>query len=166
MCAHSPEGQPYPGLHQERRGQQVEGGDSAPLLHFGETPPGVLHPALESPAQDGHVGTVPHSILLEKLAAHELDACTLRRIKNWLNGQAQRVVVNGVSQSQVVFPGAQFWVWSCLPSLSVIWMRVLSAPSVSLQMTPSWAGALICLRVGRLCRGIWTGWIDGPRPTV
>jgi len=22
---------------------------------------------------------------------------------------------------------------------------------------------LICLRVGRLCRGIWTDWIDGPR---
>jgi len=24
--------QPYPGLHQKKRGQQVEGGDSAPLL--------------------------------------------------------------------------------------------------------------------------------------
>jgi len=33
--------------------------------------------------------TVPHSILLEKLAAHDLDGCTLHRIKNWLNGQAQ-----------------------------------------------------------------------------
>jgi len=32
MCTHSPEGQPYPGLHQKKRGQQVEGGDSAPLL--------------------------------------------------------------------------------------------------------------------------------------
>ena len=31
MCAHSPEGQLYPGLHQKRRGQQVEGDDSAPL---------------------------------------------------------------------------------------------------------------------------------------
>jgi len=31
--------------------------------------------------------TVPHSILLEKLAAHGLDACTLRWIKNWLNGR-------------------------------------------------------------------------------
>jgi len=29
--------------------------------------------------------TVPHSILLEKLAAHGLDGCTLRWIKNWLN---------------------------------------------------------------------------------
>jgi len=30
--------------------------------------------------------TVPHSILLEKMAAHGLDGCTLRWIKNWLNG--------------------------------------------------------------------------------
>jgi len=57
----SPEGQPYPGLHQENRGQQIEGGNSAPLLCSGETPPGVLRPALEPPAQGGHgpVGAGP-----------------------------------------------------------------------------------------------------------
>jgi len=43
--------------------------------------------------------TIPHNILLEKLAAHGLDGCTLRWIKNWTNGQAQRVVVNGVKSS-------------------------------------------------------------------
>jgi len=43
--------------------------------------------------------TVPHSILLEKPAAHGLDGCTLHWIKNWLNGQAQRVVVNGAKSS-------------------------------------------------------------------
>jgi len=31
--------------------------------------------------------TVSHSILLEKLAAHGLDGCTLCWIKNWLDGQ-------------------------------------------------------------------------------
>ncbi|PKU30367.1 rna-directed dna polymerase from mobile element jockey- hypothetical protein [Limosa lapponica baueri] len=37
--------------------------------------------------------TVSHSILLEKLAAHGLDGSTLRWVKNWLESQAQRVVV-------------------------------------------------------------------------
>jgi len=40
--------------------------------------------------------TASHSILLEKLAAHGLDWCTLRWVKNWLANQAQRVVMNGV----------------------------------------------------------------------
>jgi len=57
MCACSAEGQPYPGLHQKKRGQQVERGDSAPLLCSGETPSRVLHPALEPSAQGGH-GTI------------------------------------------------------------------------------------------------------------
>ncbi|KAK4825221.1 hypothetical protein QYF61_025493 [Mycteria americana] len=43
--------------------------------------------------------TVSHSILLEKLAAHGLEGCTLRWVKNWLDGRAQRVVVNGVYSS-------------------------------------------------------------------
>ena len=43
--------------------------------------------------------TVPHSILLEKLAAQGLDRRTLRWVKKWLDGQAQRVVVNGVKSS-------------------------------------------------------------------
>jgi len=55
------EDQLYPGLHQEKRGQQVEGGGSASLLYSGETPPGVLRPALEPPAQEGQgpVGAGP-----------------------------------------------------------------------------------------------------------
>ncbi|GAB0204034.1 mitochondrial enolase superfamily member 1 [Grus japonensis] len=43
--------------------------------------------------------TVSHSILLEKLGAHGLDRCTLYWVKNWLEGRAQRVVVNGVKSS-------------------------------------------------------------------
>jgi len=61
MCAHSPAGQLYPGLHQEKHGQQGEGGDSAPLLRSGETPPGVLRPTLEPQAHERHgpVGVGP-----------------------------------------------------------------------------------------------------------
>jgi len=61
MCSHSPEGQPYPGLCKKKGGQQVERGDSASLLCSGESPHGVLHPALEPSAQEGHgpVGAGP-----------------------------------------------------------------------------------------------------------
>ncbi|KAK4816775.1 hypothetical protein QYF61_022887 [Mycteria americana] len=43
--------------------------------------------------------TVSHSIVLEKLAAYGLDRCTICWVKNWLDGRAQRVVVNGVYSS-------------------------------------------------------------------
>ena len=43
--------------------------------------------------------TVSYSILLGKLAAHGLGGCTLHWVKNWLDGQAQRIVVNGVKSS-------------------------------------------------------------------
>jgi len=43
--------------------------------------------------------TVPHSILLQKVDAHGLGGCTLQWTKNWLNGRAQRGVVNGDKSS-------------------------------------------------------------------
>jgi len=43
--------------------------------------------------------TASPSILLEKLAARGLDRYTVCWIKNWLEGQAQRVMVNGVKSS-------------------------------------------------------------------
>lgn len=43
--------------------------------------------------------TITHGIILEKLTAHGLDRCTLFWVKNWLNGQAQRMVMNGVASS-------------------------------------------------------------------
>jgi len=52
MCTRSPEGQMYPGLRQEKSGQQVGRGDSATLLCSGETSPEVLCSALEPSAQE------------------------------------------------------------------------------------------------------------------
>ena len=43
--------------------------------------------------------TISHSILLAKLAAHGLDGHMLCWVKNWLDGRAQRVVVNRVKSS-------------------------------------------------------------------
>lgn len=45
MCAHSPKGKSYPGLHQKKSGHLVKGGDSL-LLCSCDAPPAVLHPAL------------------------------------------------------------------------------------------------------------------------
>ena len=45
-------------------------------------------------------------ILLAKLTTHDLDGHTLRWVKNWLGGQAQRVVVTGGNSSwQLVTSG-------------------------------------------------------------
>ena len=82
MCTCSPESQLYPGLHQEKRGQQGDGGDSAPVLRSRETPPGVLRPALEPPTEAGHgcVGAGPEE-------GHEGDP---RAGVPLLRGQAKR----------------------------------------------------------------------------
>ena len=49
MCVCSPESQPYPGLHQKKCDQQVEGGDSPPLLCSHETPLGYCIQFLRAP---------------------------------------------------------------------------------------------------------------------
>jgi len=43
--------------------------------------------------------TVCHNILLGKLRKRGLDEWSVRWIKNWLNGRAQRVVISGAESS-------------------------------------------------------------------
>ena len=80
MCICRPEGQTYPWL-QEKCDQQVKGGDSVPLLCSCETPPGVLHPVLESLKQGGNgvIGSSPEE-------GHEDDQ---RAEESHLQGQAE-----------------------------------------------------------------------------
>ena len=61
MFACYPEGQMYPGLHQEKHDNQAEGDDSTPLLCSCDTPPGVLCPVLGLSTEAGHgaVGVGP-----------------------------------------------------------------------------------------------------------
>ncbi|KAK4819815.1 hypothetical protein QYF61_011834 [Mycteria americana] len=56
--------------------------------------------------------TVSHSILLEKLAAHGLDGCTLRWVKILAGWPGPKSGVGG--QSQVVFPRALCWGQFCI----------------------------------------------------
>ncbi|KAK4811145.1 LOW QUALITY PROTEIN: hypothetical protein QYF61_019776 [Mycteria americana] len=49
---------------------------------------------------------VPHRILLDKLSSCEMSRYTVRWVKNWLKGRAQRVVVNGATSGwQLVTSG-------------------------------------------------------------
>ena len=65
----------------------------------------MTHLVCEGKAVDIYLGyskafdTVSHSILLDKLVAHDFDKYSLCRVRNWLEGWARRVVVNGVKSS-------------------------------------------------------------------
>ncbi|KAJ7417193.1 hypothetical protein WISP_65859 [Willisornis vidua] len=74
--------------------------------------------------------TVSHRILLKKLAAHGLGVCCVHWVQNWLKGQAQRAMVNGIKSIWQLVTRAQYWGQSCSIPVSMVWMTRLSAPSV------------------------------------
>lgn len=59
----------------------------------------MAHVADDGNSEDVGYLDFSHGILMEKLAAHILDRCSLDWIKNWLDDWAQRIVVNGVTPS-------------------------------------------------------------------
>ncbi|RMC13342.1 hypothetical protein DUI87_10877 [Hirundo rustica rustica] len=70
--------------------------------------------------------TVSHSILLNKLAARGLDRSSLCWVRNWLDGRAQRVVLNGAAsswgQAPVVSLRGLCWGQLCSMFLLMTWM--------------------------------------------
>ena len=68
--------------------------------------------------------TVHHSILLDKLSSCEMNRFMLHCVMKWLNGRAQRIVVNGVTTgwmkvTSIVCQGSE----SCSTFLSMTWMQ-------------------------------------------
>ena len=94
MCPNSPESQPYPGPQQKKHGQQVKGGDPAPLLCAVEASPGVLHAGVEPSEQERHrpVGVCPEDSHKNEprdgtplLQAEELFSLEMRRLRgDWI----------------------------------------------------------------------------------
>ncbi|RMC13426.1 hypothetical protein DUI87_10964 [Hirundo rustica rustica] len=106
--------------------------------------------------------TVSHSTLLDKLTARALDRSSLCWVRNWLDGRAQRVVVNGAAsswgQSPVVSLRSLCWGQLCSIFLLMTWMRVLS---LSKFADDTKLGACINLLEGRMTLQRDLKWLDG-----
>jgi len=82
--------------------------------------------------------TVCHNILTDKLIKYKLDKWAVRWTENWLNCQAQRVVISSTKSSWRLVtssvPRGQYWGQYCLTPSLMTWMMGRSTPSAGLWM--------------------------------
>lgn len=81
--------------------------------------------------------TIPHSILLEKMSAQDMDGCAVGWVQNWMDGQAREwwwMEWHPVGGGHEWCSPGLSWGQSCLTSLSVIWVRLSSAGNTKLNL--------------------------------
>lgn len=109
---------------------------------------------------------ISNNIPTEKLIKYGLSKRRVRGTGDWLNCQAQRVVIGDTQaggQSLAVYPRGQYRDQYYLTSSL---MDGKSAPSTSLQVIHSWEDCLIEQMVVIPCRGTLTGWRNEPTGTL
>lgn len=82
--------------------------------------------------------TVSHNVIRDKLTKYRLGKYTVRWTENWMDVQAQRVVISSTKSSRgkplEVYPRSCSWGRYCFISLLMTWRTGQSAPSASSQL--------------------------------
>lgn len=111
--------------------------------------------------------TISCKILVKKLLMYGPDEQMVRWVENWLNGQAQRMMISSMTSSgrpgtSNVLQGSLLHPFNST-SLLMMWMMGQSAPSASSINIQNWEVWLIHQESKLSFRGTSTGKKNGPR---